>query len=245
MSDSGAAAPAPAPQAVSAPARVIGAFFSPAPTFQSIAARPGFLLPLALWIAASLLVSAFILPRMDYEGMTRARLEKTGQSIPEDRIQAQVAMQKRIAPKITIAIGALAPVIITLLVTVVFWASFKAFGWDFTFRQGLGVTSHAFLPGVLGALILIPVLSSKETIDPQNMSDLLRSNLGFLVERKPSPALHSLLGSLDLFAIWTMVLLTIGYAAAARVSRKAAGAIVVALWAVYILGKAGLAALFS
>ncbi len=245
MSDSRAAAPTPAPQAVSAAARVIGTFFSPVPTFQSIAARPGFLLPLALWIAASLLVSAFILPRMDYEGMTRARLEKAGQSIPEDRIQAQVAMQKRIAPKITIAIGALAPVIITLLVTLVFWASFKAFGWDFSFRQGIGVTSHAFLPGVLGALILIPVLSSKETIDPQNMSDLLRSNLGFLVERKASPALHSLLGSLDLFAIWTMVLLTIGYAAAARVSRKAAGSIVVALWALYILGKAGLAALFS
>jgi hypothetical protein len=77
------------------------------------------------------------------------------------------------------------------------------------------------------------------------MSDLLRSNLGFLVERKAAPALHSLLGSLDLFAIWTMVLLTIGYAIAARISRKAAGAIVVALWAVYILGKAGLAALFS
>ncbi|MDQ2870370.1 MAG: YIP1 family protein [Acidobacteriota bacterium] len=245
MSESGAAAPTPAPQAVSAPARVIGTFFSPVSTFQSIAARPGFLLPLALWIAASLLVSAFILPRMDYEGMTRARLEKAGQSISEDRIQAQVAMQKRIAPKITIAIGALAPVIITLLVTLVFWASFKAFGWDFSFKQGIGVTSHAFLPGVLGALILIPVLSSKETIDPQNMSDLLRSNLGFLVERKASPALHSLLGSLDLFAIWTMVLLTIGYAAAARISRKAAGAIVVALWAVYILGKAGLAALFS
>ena len=248
MSEAPAAAPGTAPSSgvsVSAPGRVIGTFFSPVPTFQSIAARPGFILPMALWIAASLLVSAFMLPRMDYEGMIRSRLEKSGQALSEDRIQAQVAIQKRIAPKITLAIGALAPVLITLLVTLVFWASFKAFGWDFTFRQGVGATAHAFLPGVLGALILVPVLSSKDLIDPQNMSDLLRSNLGFLVDRKASPALHSLSGSLDLFAIWTMVLLAIGYAAAARVSRKAAGGIIVTIWALYVLGKAGLAALFS
>ncbi len=246
MTDAPSAVPgaASAPD-VSAPGRVIGTFFSPVPTFQSVAARPGYILPLALWIAASLLVSVFMLPRMDYEGMIRARIEKTGQAVPEDRIQAQVAMQKRIAPKITLAIGALAPVLITLLVTLVFWASFKAFGWDFTFPQGVGVTAHAFLPGVLGALILIPVLSSKERIDPQNMSDLLRSNLGFLVDRKEAPAVHSLLGSLDLFAVWSLILLTIGYAAAARVSRVAAGGIVVTIWAVYVLGKAGLAALLS
>ena len=150
MSEAPAAAPGTTPPpgapAVSAPGRVIGTFVSPVPTFRSIAARPGFLLPLALWIAASLLVSAFMLPRMDYEGMTRSRLEKSGQALSEDRIQAQVAMQKRIAPKITLAIGALAPVLITLLVTLVFWASFKAFGWDFTFRQGVGATAHAFLP---------------------------------------------------------------------------------------------------
>jgi len=109
MTDAPAAVPgAAASPAVSAPGRVIGTFFSPVSTFESIAARPGYILPLLLWIAASLLVSAFMLPRMDYEGMTRARIEKTGQAVPEDRIQAQVAMQKRIAPKITLAIGALA-----------------------------------------------------------------------------------------------------------------------------------------
>lgn len=246
MSNSPAAGPGETPATpVSAFQRIVGTFFSPVRTLQSIAARPGYILPLALWIAASLLVSAFMLPRMDYEGMTRSRLEKSGQTLSEDRIQAQVAMQKRIAPKITLAIGALAPILITLLVTLVYWAAFKAFGWDFTFPQGVGVTAHAFLPGVLGALILLPVLASKDLIDPQNMSDLLRSNLGFLIERKSAPAVHSLLGSLDLFAIWSMILLTIGYASAARVSRKAAGGVVVALWALYVLGKAGLAALFS
>ncbi len=246
MSEASAAAPGSTPASdVSAPGRVVGTFFSPVSTFESIAARPGYILPLALWIAASLLVTAFMLPRMDYEGMTRARLEKSGATLSEERIQAQVAMQKRIAPKITVAIGLLAPLLITLLVTLVFWASFKAFGWDFTFPQGVGATAHAFLPGVLGALILIPVLASKEQIDPQNMSDLLRSNLGFAIDRKASAALHSLAASLDLFALWTMALLTIGYAAAARVSRKAAGSIVVAIWALYVLGKAGLAALIS
>src|SRR6202022_1046818 len=66
-------APPPAP-AVSAPARVVGTFFSPVSTFQSIAARPGFLLPILLWTAASLLVTAFLLPKIDFDGTIRTSL---------------------------------------------------------------------------------------------------------------------------------------------------------------------------
>jgi hypothetical protein len=92
-------------------------------------------------------------------------------------------------------------------------------------------------------LIFIPILLKRETLDPQTMGDMLHSNLGFLVDQHTSPAIHSLFGSLDVFALWTAILLTIGYAAAARVSRKGAGGLVFGIWALYVLGKAGLAAL--
>ena len=57
-------------------------------------------------------------------------------------------------------------------------------------------------------------------------------------------ALHSLLGSLDIFSFWTIALLSIGFAAAARVKKGQAAGVIVALWAVFILGKAGFAAIF-
>ena len=114
-----------------------------------------------------------------------------------------------------------------------------------TFRQGVGVSAHAFLPSVVGTLLLIPVVLQRETIDPQGVPDLLRSNLGFLVDKASSPALHSLLGSIDVFSLWTLVLLTIGFAAAGRTSRKAAAGVVFTIWALFVLGKAGLAALLG
>ena len=235
---------APAP-AVSAPARVVGTFFSPVSTFESIAARPGFILPILLWTAASLLVTAFLLPKIDFDRMIRSSIEKRGQPVPEERIQSIVARQKRMAPVLYNVIGVVSPALICLLVTLIYWASFKAFGWDFTFKQGFGATAHAFLPGVLGAFVLLLVLTRQESVDPTAMGDLLRSNLGFLVDKKSSPALHSLLESLDLFSLWSLVLLSIGYAAAARVSRKSSAGVVLTIWALYVLGKAGLSALLS
>ncbi len=99
------------------------------------------------------------------------------------------------------------------------------------------------LPGVLGSVVLIPVLMGREAVDPRNMGDLLRSNLGFLVDDS-SKMLHSLAQSIDIFSIWSLALLVIGYSAAAKVSHKAAAGVIVTLWAIFVLGKAALAGLF-
>lgn len=234
---------APPPPEVSGIGRIFGTFFSPVPTFQSIAAKPGFLLPLILWTLVSLGVSSIIGPRLDFDKMTRARVEASGQTVPEEQIQAQVAAQKKFAPIFTYGIGILSPILVSLIVTLVFWAAFKAFGWDFTFKQGMSVTTHSFLPSALGGLLFIPILLKHETLDPQAMGDMLRSNLGFLVDQHSSPAVHSFLQSIDVFSFWSLILLTIGFAAAGRISRKASGGLVFGVWALYVLGKAGLAAL--
>ena len=76
------------------------------------------------------------------------------------------------------------------------------------------------------------------------MGDMVRSNLGFLVERDSSKLLHSLLQSIDLFSFWSLLLFVIGFAAAAKIPRKSAAAVIVTLWLLYVSGKAGLAALF-
>ena len=230
---------------VSAVGRIPGVFFSPGRTFESIGRRPTWLIPLLLWMAVSLAFTAVLLPKIDYERMIRARLERGGQPVPEERVQSIVAQQKKFAPVLYNAIAVVSPAIVSLVVGLVFWGSFKAFGWDMSFRQSFGVTTHAFLPSVLGSLLFLPVLMRQETVDPQTMQDLFLSNLGFLVDRHTSPAVHSILQSIDLFSIWNVVLFVIGYAAAAKVSRKKAASVVVTLWAIYVLGKAGFAALFA
>ena len=230
-------------QEVGSLARIPGALFSPTRTFESLARRPTWLPPLLLWTALSLVVTFVLLPRVDYDRMIRASIEKRGQTLPEERIQSIVESQKKMAPILYGAFGAVTPTIISLIVTLVFWGAFKAFGWDATFRQAFGATTHAFLPGVLGALVLLPVLASRESVDPRNLGDLLRSNLGFLVAPE-SKMLPSLAQSIDVFSLWSLVLFVIGYSAAAKISRKAAAGVVVTLWAIYVLAKSALAGVF-
>jgi hypothetical protein len=75
------------------------------------------------------------------------------------------------------------------------------------------------------------------------MAVLVRSNPAFLVDMKANPVLFSLLSSIDLFTIWTVVLLIIGFAFVARVSKAKSAAIVISLWAVALVIKLGFAAI--
>jgi len=229
----------------SAVSRIPGVFFSPVRTFESIARRPTWLAPLILWTLASAVVTLLVVPRMDFEPAVREAMEKRGQNVSEERMASIVESQKGIASAIGYASGFVAPTLVALLVALVYFGAFKAFGWDLRFKQSFGVTTHAFLPSVLGYLLAIPVIMRRERIDPRGMGDLVRSNLGFLVSRTDSPALYSLLSALDVFSFWCLALLVIGYAAAARVSRGKAAGIIVTIWALYVLGKAGWAAAFS
>lgn len=219
MTDAGPATLDSSPE-VGAVGRIPGAILSPGSTFASIARRPTWIAPLLLWSVVSVVLTATIIPRIDWERATRQALEKRHQSIPEERIPAAVEQSRKIGSVISWVFGFAAPALISLFIAVVFWGAFKAFGWDMTFSQSFGATTHALLPNVLGALLLIPILMKRETLDPQGMGDLLRSNLGFLVERDSAKVVHAILQSIDVFSIWSMILLIIGFAAAARISKR-------------------------
>lgn len=243
--ESPAASPGPiAPGADSPLGRVVGVFIAPGRTFASIARKPGWVAPLLLWTVFSALATAVLLPRLDFEAAVREQLAAREESVSEERVERIVAAQKRFSG-IAYVWGALAPTVIAMLIASIFWLSFKAFGWDLSFKQSLGVTSHAFLPNCLSALLLIVFCLRLDRVNPADLGDLVRSHPGFLVDRKANPVLHSLLQSVDAFSIWVIVLLVLGYAIAAKVSRGKAAGIVVTLWALYVLGKAGFTALFS
>jgi hypothetical protein len=245
MVETSVPSPGPVSPAEESPlARIAGVFASPGPTFASIARRPGWVLPLVICAVLSIAATAAILPRLDYDTAVREGLAKRHRTVPEDRIEQIVETQKRFAG-IWYVWAAFAPTVIALVLALVLWVSFKAFGWELAFRQSLGVTAHALLPTIGASMLLIFFGTRLDIIDPGGLADLTHSNPGFLVDRHANPALHSLLGSIDLFSVWIFVLLVIGFAVAAKVSRKKAAVLIGALWAIYVLGKAGLAALFS
>lgn len=228
----------------SALGRLVGVFVSPAKTFESIARRPGWVLPMVLWTVLSLALTAVVMPRTDWEKAVRDRVAGSGQTLSDEEIEKQAQGAQNLG-WLYYAIGLAGPWFIAGIVAGALWLGMKAFGWELAFRQSFGVTAHAFLPGILASVLLIPLLLREQTVDPNALGDMLRSNLGFLADAKEAPALHSILQSIDLFSIWSIVLLTVGLAAAAKATRGKVAVLVVTLWALYVIGKAGVSALFG
>jgi len=237
--------PPPPPDSFDSPlARVAGVFASPGPTFAAITRRPGWVLPLVISTVLSLAATAAIVPRIDIEAAVREGLAARDQSIPEEKVEQIVSAQKKFGGFFAYVSGLLAPTLITLLLALVFWISFKAFGWEVTFRQSLGVTAHALLPAIGASMLLIFFATRLDLINPSDIGDLTHSNPGFLVDRHANSVLHSLLGSVDLFSIWVFSLLVIGFAIAANVTRRKAAILIGSLWGIFVLGKAAWAAVF-
>ena len=243
MSEAAAPAAAPAPAAESAFGRLVGVFFSPVRTFASIAAKPTWLLPVAISCGLSLPLMELINTKTDWSSVISARVAKRGVTLSDAQLERAIEQTKKMTWLFDVIAVAI-PVIVVVAVAAVLWGACNAFGWEVRFRQSLGVTSHAFFPGVLGVIGLAAALWSRTTVDPQKAWDAIPTNLGHFAGGADAVT-HGLLSSIDLFSFWTMALLVLGLSSAAKASRGRVAALVVTLWALYVLGKAGATAAFS
>jgi Yip1 domain len=241
----GPAAPPPASGPVNSWARLVGALTSPGATFRSIAARPTWIVALAVFVLVSIASTAVLLPRIDREQMRRQMRERIEEQAGGKADENALAQAERIGIGCVAASGVGGPIVICLLLAALFLA-FNLVGGDIGFRTSLAVTVHALMPITLLSLLSIPVILGRGSLDMAELQQgrgLLPSNLAALAPEDAGPRLLALLASFDLFTLWTIVLLVLGYSIAARVSRGMAAGVIVGLWLLWVAIKVGLAAL--
>ncbi len=245
MTDAAASSePAAATGPDSAFGRLVGVFLSPVRTFRAIATKPTWLLPLLLWTACSFLLAELVTTRSDMRSMIARKMEQRGQKLSETQLD-QVAERAKKFAWMGEVFWVVFPAVVAAATAGVMWMGCHAFGMELRFRQSFGVTVHAFLPHVLGAIALFAILWGKPAIDPEAVEDMLPTHLGVLVSRTAAPAAHSLLSSIDLLSFWTMALLVLGLSFATKAPRGRVAALVLSVWALYVLGKAGVVAIFA
>ena len=81
-----------------------------------------------------------------------------------------------------------------------------------SFSQSLGIAAHTLVVGLVSTpiFLLVLFLRPKGTIDPENP---VATNLAAFLPEETSKWLMTLCKSLDIFTIWMLVLLAIGFAA--------------------------------
>lgn len=229
--------------------RWIGVYFSPGEAFQDIARKPDFILPLVVTVVSAIGITETMLAKIGIERIIRNSMVMGGQAakMSPEQIQQAVDQGKGVGGIMAHVLGALGPPIYLLLVAVVGLVVVNAiFGSPISFKKAFSVTCYANLTGLIGGLMMLAMVlfGSPEDFNPNNPSP---TNVGFFLNPlETSKPVLALTSSIDLFTIWFVVLLGIGFSHATGEKVKARSIMLVyfGLWMVWVIGKVGLAAVF-
>jgi len=240
----------PEPKGMGEASRLSGIFFEPGKTFEDIAARPGFWVPLLLVIVAAVAYSALFSQHVGWERFMRHQQEtssRVAQLSPEQR-EAQLQVGLKIAPVMGY-VGSIFGVPIAYLIwaAVLLGIAKGLMSAPVRFKQVFSVICYASVPGVIFMILAIAVMFMKSPDDFNLQNPLVFNPGAFMDPATTSKFIYSLASALDLFRLWTMVLVGIGLKAAAGKAISMGGAMTAVFlpWAVFILCAAGLAGIFS
>jgi len=227
---------------------LIDVYFSPREAFTRIVRNPTFLLPLIGHIVLVLGFTGIWMNKMDAREFMKVQLEESGQwdKIPAE--QREAILER--APGQMRIFGWIGPVVATPLFLLITAAAlmfiFRFFySGEVPFKQAFSIVAWTFFatslvttPLVLGVL----QLKGDWNINPQ---EVVQANLGLLLEKSSAAKpLWALLSSIDIFSLWTIFLLAVGFAVASRKPTSSAIWGVAIPWIVIILCKVGWAAMF-
>jgi hypothetical protein len=217
-----------APRAQGLLSRIVGIVLSPRETFASVAAHPKVFGVLAfITLTACLTIGGLLLTGPGQQAWLDQQVEQS-QAWGGDVSDEQYAQLQKIAPivgYITIGIMLVAIPIVTLISAGILFAVFNAaMGGRATFKQLFAVVAHAGVISALGWIFVMPLNYLRETMSsPTNLAALAPGldEGNFIVH---------LLGTIDLFLIWWVVVLGIGLAV---LYRRRTQPIVISLLGVY------------
>lgn len=235
--DNALATPAPDPGPKPNPVqRIIGVIFSPDATMASIAKRPDWVLPLVLLLITSLAAGLIIAPRVDFASAARESLEQNKNTTPE-----QIDKAVKITNTMGKVFSYLSPVLSLiglLIIAGVLLLAFRLFGGEGDYKQAFSVTCYASVPSIIKSVVTLIILVARGGIIPvTQLATMVRSNLGFLADIKTNPMAFAIYSSFDIFSIWFLFLIIIGFAYLSRLSKAKSAGIIISLWFVVFLLK--------
>lgn len=215
------------------PRRVVDTFFSPIALFQRFGERPPWWDVMLLSVAIGLLAFALI-PQEVWVNTMEEAMRQRGQELPPGADPASMAGMQRVFGMIG---GAIMPWVFMAaqagLMVLIFTA---VMGGRATFRQYVGVVSHASLVGAVGQLAALPIILQKGVMTQGITLGALAGGMD------PESFVYQFLNAWNVFVVWQVVLLGLGAAALNR--RIGSGGAVGVLLAIYAVIAAIVAAVF-
>lgn len=222
--------------------RLVNIFIAPSKTFEDVRRSSGWWVPFIVVCAVGLLYSFVVIHKVGLPTLVDETIRQSSRSQDQmaNATPEQAAKIRSITgswirgalysgPVLGFIIGMLTSGV--LLATANFGAGGRA-----KFKSMLGVWFYGTLPLAVFYLLVIVAIYAGVAGESFNLKNPIGTNIGFYLIGGDLPkAIIPVLSAIDIFAIWTAVLLTIGVSTVAQIKRGAAAAVVFGWWIVFIL----------
>jgi len=239
----GQGSPGPSPH-LTAAQRLWTVFTSPTRVFSDIAIKPSWVLCLVLMVLLAVAVQFVVLPHLDSEATLRERLGERADGVSDEQIEKMVEQGEkftRFAPIIGLVVSPIA----FAIMAAIFFILLKIVGSDIDYLRAFSTTLHAYWPPSLVASVLTAALIQRvDKIPQQEFTNIVKSHPGAFLSADTPAWLSAAASTVSVFNIWIAVLLIIGFRVVGKVSTGKAVVAALVPWLVWLVAKAGLAAIF-
>src|SRR5271154_374975 len=207
---------APQPAHVSAVGRLGGVLFNPKATFEDIAAKPSFVLPIVLLCVLSIVVIPAFGQRVGWRGVVERQMERSPRAdqITQEQKDAAFAFWGHYGTYIVGGIAAVSTFVVPVVIAAVLLGVFNLIaGARIGFLQTLAIVSYSWMTFALHGILALIMVFVKAP-DSLDIEHLVASNVGAFLSSDSPRWLTTLGTALDVFTFWTIVLMGIGFSAA-------------------------------
>jgi hypothetical protein len=220
----------PAAPGLSESQRLINTFIAPSKTFADLRRNASWWVPWLISAVFALIFATVAVQKIDMGRFVQQQIDKSPraqkrmeQLTPEQRAQG-MAVQATIT-KVTFYLVPFFLLIGGLLTAAVLMAVFNfILGAEVPFQRAIAIAFYAGLPGILGSILLI--VSFLVSADPSTIDiagNPMPTNLGFFMDPEGNKALYGLASALDIFKIWWVILLGLGFSVASSNRKPSVG----------------------
>lgn len=255
---SAAQVPAIAPESapLSQGARVINTFIAPSKTFNDLRRNASWWMP---WLLIAIVSIIFVNNLGRYVGFEQIAKNSIAQSPKraeqfEKASPADQAKQLQITVIATKYFSYAVPAIVViawLVMAGILMGTFNlGLGASVPFKVSLATVAYAGLPGIIGSILAtVSIVAGgmsgsldREAFDIRNP---VATNLAYFMDPMGNKFVYGMASALDVFVIWSIILMGIGFACNSRVKKGTAIGTVAGWYLLYKILGAGLAALSS
>lgn len=187
--------------------RLFGVVTAPKATFAAVVAHPRWLgMLVLLCVLSAALVGGFLLTGVGQDAWVDAAL--SGGPFGGEMTDQQIEGVRRMAPFVgygtMIGILFFVPILYIVVAAILFAVFNAAMGGNATFKQLFAVVVHSGVIGLLGQLFTVPMNYMRGVMTSA-------TNLAVLLPFIPETSfVGRLLGAIDIFLIWQLIVLAIG-----------------------------------